>query len=659
MKKIYARQLLNYSTTELFDILCIDFILIFDDNKEIITSPKAVLYSSFFWDFHRQYPNTPLLYKHHVNSILNGKLLDAKTHKLLLENVFFDVLKTYNFNNRELQDPLIKNIYQITNNIYNKLIQISEKYVSSIDILDFINIIDNKLVSEALNNIEPTKGSILKLYETIYDVINTDTNLINNDLVFAIKTKSVNPNQVLQAIGVRGYLTDVDGSELYKPVMRGYVEGLRTHYNFLAESRSSAKSQYFSESPLQDVSFFSRRLELVASSIMNLHTTDCHSDKYLIWNVKPNELKHLIGKYYLDEETRKLKIIKETDKHLINKTIKLRSILTCVHPDPHSVCEVCFREMVVKLPSTTNLGIACCSALNKEIIQKVLSVKHFEFSSSSEPINLNKNTSKFFRRGEAQNCYYFKEEIKDFNPNFKVPYMSCLGLTDLLLMDNINDITPNRISNLNFIGLDLTTNNVKSDTIILDISINKNKGVLTKEFLLYIKANGYNSDSNNFIFELKNWDFSLPVIKMPEVEYNYSNHSKKIASIIEGKMKDLVTRSKSESPQHTLIELFDLVNSKMSVNLAILEVIMYAIMIDKAGPSKYGLARNSSDIGLGISEFITTNRSLAPAYGFKNQPRTINNPYSYFKMDKPDSSMDVFICPREVIEKEKSIKNKD
>ena len=140
------------------------------------------------------------------------------------------------------------------------------------------------------------------------------------------------------------------------------------------------------------------------------------------------------------------------------------------------------------------------------------------------------------------------------------------------------------------------------------------------------------------------------------MEYNYSNHSKKIASIIEGKMKDLVNRSKSESPQHTLIELFDIVNMKMSVHLSLLEVIIYAIMIDKVGESKYGLARNSSDSGLGVSEFITTNRSLAPAYGFKNQPRTINNPYSFFKLDKPDNPMDVFICPKEVIEYEKNKK---
>ena len=657
MKKIHARQLLKYYTTELFDILCIDFILIFDDGEEIITNPKAALYSSFFWDFHRQYPNTPLLYKHHVDSILNGKLLDAKTHKLLLENVFFDVIKTYNFNTRELQDPLIKNIYRITNDIYNKLIQESEKYVSSVDILDFLNIVDNKLINEALDKVEPSKESIPKLYETIFNVINTDDSLVDNNIAFAIKTKSVNSNQVLQTVGVRGYLTDIDGSELHKPVMRGYLEGLRTYYNYLAESRSSAKSLYFSESPLQNVSFFSRRLELLCSSVTNLDHTDCHSDKYLIWNVKDNELRNLVGKYYLDEKTNRLNIIRETDKHLINKTIRLRSVLTCTHQDPHSVCEVCFREMLVKLPDTTNLGIACCSALNQEIIQKVLSTKHFEFSSSSEPINLNKNTSRFFRNGEIQNSYYFKEEIKDYKPFLKVPYISCSGLTDLLLMTSIDNVTPNRISSINFIGLDLTINNNKINEI-LDISVNKNKGVLTKDFLLYIIKNGYESDNNNFIFNLNNWDFSLPVIKMPEVEYNYSNHSKKIASVIEGKMKDLVNRSKSESPQHTLIELFDIVNSKMSAHLSLLEVIIYAIMIDKAGASKYGLARNSSDFGLGVSEFITTNRSLAPAYGFKNQPRTINNPYSFFKLDKPDNPMDVFICPKEVIEYEKVKSNK-
>lgn len=74
MKRIRARELLNYSTSELWDIICQPCVLVFDDGVEVESTDREILYSSYFWDFHRKYPNTPLKHYHHVAYVLKVKL---------------------------------------------------------------------------------------------------------------------------------------------------------------------------------------------------------------------------------------------------------------------------------------------------------------------------------------------------------------------------------------------------------------------------------------------------------------------------------------------------------------------------------------------------------------------------------------------------------
>ena len=58
---IHARKLLGFTTSQLWDVLTGEFQLQFDDGEVIQTNDKETLYSSYVWDFHRLYPNTPLL----------------------------------------------------------------------------------------------------------------------------------------------------------------------------------------------------------------------------------------------------------------------------------------------------------------------------------------------------------------------------------------------------------------------------------------------------------------------------------------------------------------------------------------------------------------------------------------------------------------------
>jgi hypothetical protein len=183
---MYARELLKFNGFELNQILTGSFPITFDDNVTLVSTSREAIYSSYFWEFHRQYPNTPLLSSHHVSSVLNNKPLTSNTHILLLQKIYWDTVMVYSTWSKEsvlrnidaeLKDKMIKLIYEVTNNLYNDVSYMSEDSVLSIDILDFIEISRHSKVLEAFDNITHNSESINNTYNIIMDVINNDSSL--------------------------------------------------------------------------------------------------------------------------------------------------------------------------------------------------------------------------------------------------------------------------------------------------------------------------------------------------------------------------------------------------------------------------------------------------------------------------------------------------
>lgn len=658
MKRIRARHLLKYSTTELWDILIGKFILVFDDGEEAVVNYRTTLYSSYVWDFHRHYPNTPLLKKHHADYVLRGNDVTSKTHFELIAMVFWDVAATYNLHTPALRDPAIRKIFEVTNNLYVEMSERAERFVVSIDILDFLQIVDHPVAKPVLDNLSYENEKIVESYAVLLDLLNNSPDLNENAVARATRAKMVNANQVLQCVGPRGYMTHVDGTIIPTPVLRSYTKGMGNLFNVMAEAQSAAKSLYFSESPLQDAEYFSRRLQLLCMVVERLSHRDCGSTEYLIWRVKPpveskgtvayaGDLKFLTGKYYLDEATQQLKAIKSTDKHLYNTTIKLRSVLYCREPDPHAVCSVCFGQLSDNVTEEANLGHVCAATMTQQTTQSVMSTKHLDASSRSEPILLTEISKQYFSIGKNNATYVLLKELREQNLRIVVTQEEAFGLTDINLTSNVEDISPARISEIDFIGFQTLAGDIKP----VCISQNGRYAMFTHDFLNYLKTQHWELDSkNNFVFDLTHWDFTKPVFQLPEIEYSFAQHSHQIAQVIESRMKDITDRQRPESPAKTLTELFDLVNAKLNVNLALLEVIIYASMVRDIDSDDFGLARGSDKRMLGVAEMTIKNRSLSAAYAFEEQVSVITNPASYYKLNRPDSVFDAFICPREVVE---------
>lgn len=538
MLKINVRKLLSFPIETLWENLEGKFILVFDDG-EVTTNHKETIFSRYIWEYHLKYPNTPILTRHHVKSVLTKGLLGTNTHLDLINNVIWDVYDTYNDGTAtkvKLLDDLGKMAYELSNKIYNDLTVRLEEYVTFLDIIDFIGITKNPVIEDAIINMEANQEGINSVYEVIEEQFKSNPNLKDNPVVKAVNSGIVNKLQTLQCVGPRGFLTDIDSNIFKNPIKVSFTSGIRSLHDSMIESRSAAKALMYSETPLQQSEYFSRRQQIICQNVRNLHTGDCGSTKYLEWHVRDEkyegstrtsncDLVTLQGKYYLDEETGKLKVIRVTDKHLIGKTLKIRSVIAgCSHPDPYGVCEICYGETGLGLPANSNLGHAACVSMTADIGQSILSTKHYDGSSVVESIVLDMNSKKYLSAPADSKFYYLSNNIKDFKVKLLFDSKCANGLSDVNLVDDIEKLSLSRVSEFEKIELEVQ-NNKFIENVTLNVSVNDRRSSLTYDILKFIKEKGWIVAENNVVIvDMAGWDFKKPILELPMRHFNMSDH---------------------------------------------------------------------------------------------------------------------------------------
>jgi hypothetical protein len=662
MIRILARKLLDFETDDLWLNLKGDFILLFDDG-EIITNAKMTIYSHYAWVFHKQYPKTPMLKKHHVQTVLGNKRLAASTHIELISSVLWDSFEAYpELDKVKLVDNLAIMAYKTTNKIYNDLTHKAEDFVVSLDAIDFLNILENPQVKETLSNLEPDHQSIDKAYSVLQTALKVDKDCELNPLSRGVRAKLIKEAQVLQCLGPRGYITDIDSNVFPKPVMRGYFQGFRLFHDSLVESRSAAKALYFSKKDLQDAEYFSRRLQLLSQTVKNLHHGDCGSTNYLNWHVRPamfengekiydGDLKYMVGKYYKDPHTGKLKAIKETDKHLENTTIQIRSVVAgCNHPDPYGVCSTCFGELAVMVPENTNIGQLCATSLTQKSSQAILSTKHLDSNSSVEAIGLNPDDKKYLKVASSGNSYMLSDSLKGKQIKLCVSSSEASGLTDIASVSDVHRLAMTRVSEITTIALIVKHKDVEIDVPIV-VSRGKRLASLTYSALEFIKKKGWLiDDKENFIIDLDGWNFNDSLLTLPVRHFNMSDVTQAIAATLESNMTVIKSTDDRKDPEAVLVELFDLVVKHLSINLCVLEVTLLGAMVISNDNRDFRIPKGFTTREMGAAKQTIPNRSMGGAMAYEYHRDTLQDPASFIKTNRPDHQFDVMLCPQEVIE---------
>lgn len=665
MLKIRAERLLEYSTEDLWNRLEGDFILTFSDG-ELVTNERECFYSSYIWDMLRRYPNTPISIKHHIKSLNGEGETAAGAHLKLINKVLWSVYDSYGVvypDRRVLLNDLSLMAYQITNTMYSDLSYRLEAFVTSLDITDFISITKAPVIENALRDMEPTEEGIAGVNELITNQLNSDPMFKYNPMALAVRTGIARMGQALQCLGPRGFLTDVDSNIFQHPITSSYIHGIRSLHDSMIESRSSAKSLINSTKPLQDSEYFSRRQQLITMNVKNLHLGDCGSTDYLLWQVRDvryegttqiskGDLPTIAGKYYLDEETNSLKVIKTSDKHLIGKTIKMRSVVAgCRHPDPYGVCSTCYGETGLAVPDNTNLGHIACVSMTAILGQLILSTKHYDGSSVVEGIVLKAAEKKYLSAEVNGSRYFLNERLKGKDVRLYVAIADAQGLPDIKLVNDVNLLNISRISSFETAGIGIFDNKGIEEITGLDVYVNNRHSSMTHELLKFIKEKGYQiTKEGRYQFDMTGWDFSIPIFTLPMSHYNVSDHQQALAQLLESTAGEMEKRSSLTSPTATLIELHDLTNRRLHVNLSVLEIVLYSSMAVSAMDDNYDLPKPWTTSGLGVMRKLLRNRSISAQMGFQDHRLTFTDPTSYINTNRMSHIFDCAILPHEVLQ---------
>ena len=182
-------------------------ILVRFDDGDVLTTGREIIFSRYIWELRRNYPNVRLS-KHHQLRSVTGEMgyINNGTHTQLLGNMLFDIVDVYGKNpdtKMALVDELARNVYRISNQIYNDFSTKIPEYVTSIDFTHFLEIAQYQAIRDVMLNIEPNEKSIANAHAVIKNALMTHTELSHNPLTIAARAKAVRDEQLLQCIGPR------------------------------------------------------------------------------------------------------------------------------------------------------------------------------------------------------------------------------------------------------------------------------------------------------------------------------------------------------------------------------------------------------------------------------------------------------------------------
>lgn len=653
--KILARKLLDIPPSELAGWITGSFILVFDDG-EIETNTKETILSSFFWDYHRKYKELSLLKDHHFTTHLKGKRLKNRTHLSLVSSItkeWYRVFENSYTNNDKLD--MLHIAYSSTNNYYNYIASKLNKYVTSVDITDLISIIDNSKIKDLRENAIYSQQGVKDLHKEIINTIVTDEEISKNPIARLLQSGLVKDLQLVQCIGPFGYPKDIDDYIFKRPIKRGYVEGLRSLYDSLTESRTAATSLYLSKSHLKKVEYFSRKAQLVGMNISKIHRGDCGSTNYVPWEViNKKELIALEGTYYLDTDN-VLKTVSKNDDHLLGSIILTRHISGCNHPGNGEYCEVCFGKIARNIIDGTITGQQTGVTMASQNTQKVLSTKHVISSGIAAKIVLRDNQSRYFRVSPDGMGYMLNPTLNKNGLKITIEHSSMLNLTSILHVKDISKISPSRVTDISTVRITYQAKG-RNETITEDVNMEfqARRCHATREFLEYMKneSKWEINARGHYEISLDEWDDSLVMFKTIEKQFSTVDFSKGITEILESKA-ELADIRNNTTPIEFAKDFSSYISTEMNIPISVLSAISYSYSIVNRDTPDFSLPKPHTRKGIGVLKEIMPYRSLGAAMAYQEQNELLMNPDTYLLTNRPDHVFDYMLLPQEVVKHKK------
>lgn len=645
---IDARSVVNMTEDEVFGLPNVPINMRFDDGVMQVSRTDTI-YSWYLWHVHRVFQDTEILMEHH----LAGKTVTPKAHLDILANIRMTAISKYSIADFVNVPGINRTIYEATNNLYNGLTVRLEEYITSISILDFMDIHFHprvKEINDALKNNEYlTNDDITVGHSKILKVLSTDETLTNNPVARAAKHKLVNPGQIMQCISSRGFVTDVDNHRFPYPIKTGYVEGMRNFGEYATESRTATTSEFMTATPMQQSEYLNRLLQMSTSVVKRVHPEDCGSkDAITILTDTAGKLKDMEGIHYFDKDGKE-HVISPDDRFLLGKPLKVRTIFTCKHPDRYGVCASCYGDLAHNLVLTDNVGHTAAVEQQSDQSQLILSHKHHTNSAGTRDFTLSPEAQAYLTRKVNHPNNIYLKDFPDSSVSIVVYIDEGRNLDDLKHLEDLKSISPERVAHLSNLGIMLKRNGIETRELV-SVKADTRTASFTMDALEYIHEKGWTiNQAGSYVINMDEWDTSKPLLALPEEQFSTVEYSKTIRKFVKGtagvknpKPTDLKTVVQYDNPSQALSAFHDLVALKLNVNFSHLAIILYATTSQDIEAGDYNLPFSDNRIN---GEFTRhhekmKNGNISAAMAYEEQTSTLFNPRSYLFTKRPTHEFD-------------------
>ena len=609
----------------------------FDDGP-LITNKGAIQFSWYLWKNHRYYPKAPLLKRH----LLTNPEVTANSHLDILSDVTWDVFVAYDYSlDREHQALLAQ---EGTSELFNDFTTECDRYVASISIFDFIDVMDHPDVKAANDGLRPFESSITKTHNAISKILLTDPSLSDNGVAKAARAGLAPVAQVLQCVSAIGFRTEVDSYVFKHPILTGFAQGLTLLHDVMIESRSASKALKFAKDPLRTSEYFNRKLQLVCENVKDVHIGDCGSTQHVEVLLHKNDLKNMAGKYYFTDHG--YVALSRNDVNMVGKIIQMRSSLYCLHPDPSGVCSTCFGEIAFNIPKNTNLGHVSSTALGEKGSQHIMSTKHLDGTSTVDNIEVNEIDAKYIRAKDDGTTIFLSDRMAGLSVRMIIKADEARSLTDIAYTSNIRTLNIFNLTSLVDVKFSVNVGG-RSEEGVVAVSMGSRHASLSHDALEYLNKKTWSlTQFGEYEIDLSEWDVNLPLLELPRkhvsvVEYVTSIEAKLLGNGSKKRGRiDLRALHNYDNPNEALFALYELVTSALDVNIAHLEIIMFAMMVRNPKNNDYNMPVGNESIVFGKFREIMTMRSLAVKMAYESQIEAFYKTESYLVTDRPAHILD-------------------
>lgn len=638
-----ARDVVNMSYDELFAIPSEWHKIKFADG-ELIVKDRITKLTALLWGPFKDYPLVPILKEHH----LNDKRVTAKSLVKLVEKIIWHIHAT----NPEPVDPevLAKLAIEAKNTFYNQATIRLGEYVATLSMFEINEVWQHHRVREANTDIEPTTYGIEQVaYKKLKDAFLDPEEFKGNSIIEGLKSGTQKLEQLYQAFGPRGFPTDINSDIFPEPVLTGYIEGIWGLYENMVESRSGTKALLYNKELLRVTEYFNRKSQLIAQYVNRLHRGDCGAE-YITFPVMKGYLKAMNGKFYLNEETGKMDVLKGDETHLIGKRIKMRSVVGCIHPDPQGICTTCYGMLADNIPHGTNIGQVAAVSMGDKITSAVLSTKHTDATSAVEQYKLGGIEANYLREGGLSETLYLKKELAGMGYKLMVSRNEAANLADVLMIDNLHGYPPTSASEMTKIGLVRQVDGVDVGDV-LTVSLYNRKASLSLDMLKHVKKVQWQPDDRgNIVIDLDGFDFNLPFLTLPYKHVNMYEVMKRIQSFLHSGSDTEGSKLSSDKVGFTsktylknyeniiegVVATAQLINEKINLPLPHCEVLAYAMTIKSAQRKDYNLPKPGYLGQFEKYNKLMQSRDLAGTMAFEKQHEPFANPASFLYTQRND-----------------------